>query len=651
MDLPLQRRTLTLAAQNPVDLENRTVRMSFSSLEPVMRLVEGKMYFERLSHASDAIDTDRLESRAVPFLDNHNWDRVGGKVIEHSVSGDKGYATVKMSRNPIGTEMLNDIADGVRTEVSVGYRVMSMRKTGTRDGRDEFTVTRWMPYELSLVGVPADATIGVGRAAEELYPVEIVDSERSEVAPEGGVVNGVEEQRTTHMAETESPKQPIVDVVAEAPDQNQIREAELVRTREIVAVGTRFAALKEAEDFVRTGRSVAEFNSYVLTNKVNQAPLTQVRTLDPYVGTNPREQKRYNLAKAILEGAENISGFEREMSDEVAKQVGRSPTGFFIPEFSLMPPNAIRADLSATLGTQPAQGGALVPTIIDSSLIPFLRSKMVVGRMGATVFSGLTGNFAMPRQTSTATATWNTETADITRTSQTFDQVVFQPQRLGAVTAFSKWLLQQAVVDVQTVVRDDLLETIAHAQDSAALYGTGASNQPVGLFYTTADTVWPSAYTKTSPSVTFGSGYPSWSKVVQFEGNVEQNNIDLDDGSCGYVTSPSVKTLWKTMAKSDPRTTTNYFPTFIWEEGPTPSGEGRVNGFRALATNQITDNKVIFGRWRDLVSAMWGGIDLVTDPYTLASSFQIRIIINLMCDIDFRYGPAFCYSTDTGLFK
>jgi HK97 family phage major capsid protein len=648
MDLPLQFRALTLVPENPVDLEARTVRMSFSSREPVPRLVEGKMYFERLSHEDSAIDTDRLDSRAVPFLDSHDWNRVGGKVIEHSVKGDRGYATVKMSRNPIGTEMLNDIADGVRTEVSVGYRVMAMRKTGSIDGKDEFLVTRWMPYELSLVGVPADATIGIGRAAEDRYPVEILGEERAEVVSGSGVVSEIEHRKP--MAENESTAnnaKPAVEVVVESPD--QIRESELTRTREIMAVGSRFSASKEAEEYVRSGRSLAEFNSYILENKVNQAPPIQVRTLDSNVGTNARERKQYNLAKAILEGAEHISGFEREMSAEVAKQVGRSPSGFFIPEFSLMPSSSVRAgDLSATGGA--TTGGNLVPMILDNSLVPFLRAKMVIGRMGATVFSGLTGNFAMPRQTSTASATWNQEVADITRSGQTFDQVVFQPQRLGAVTAFSKWLLQQSVVDVQTVVRDDLLETVAHAQDSAALYGTGASNQPVGIFATTADTVWPSAYTKTSPSITFGSGYPTWSKVVQFEGNIESNNIDLDDSSCGYVTSPNVKTLWKTMAKVDPRASNQFYPSFIWEDTPTP-GEGRVNGFRALATNQITDNRVIFGRWRDLISAMWGGIDLVTDPYTLASTFQIRIIINLMCDIDFRYGPAFCYSTDSGLFK
>jgi HK97 family phage major capsid protein/HK97 family phage prohead protease len=651
MDLPIVTRSMELVAENPVDLDKRTVRMSFSSEVPILRRIEDKVYYERLSHETSAILSDRLENRSVPFLDNHNWDKVGGKVIEYNVRADKGYATVKLSRNPIGIEMLNDISDGVRTEISVGYKVEAMRKIGEREGKEEFLVTKWMPYEVSLVGVPADHSVGVGRSSTELHPVLIEGEEPEKVVSEAGVVNSLETTRELIMAEPASTSQAI-EVIVENPD--KIREAELTRSREILAVGTRFNALKEAEDYVRSGKQLAEFNSFILEHKVNTAPL--VRTADPFVGTSPKEAVRYNLAKAILEGHEHLSGFEREMSQEIGHQVGRQPSGMFVPEFALMPVLPYSSGAGMRAGDLMATGGAtiggnLIQTTVDTTLVPFLRAKMVTGRMGCTMFTGLTGNFALPRQTSTATATWNSENNDPARSGQTFDQVVFQPQRLSAVTAFSKWLLQQAQIDTQTVVRDDLLETVAHANDSAALYGTGINNQPVGIFATTADTVWPSAYTKTSPSVTFGSGYPTWSKVVQFEGNIESNNIDLDNASCGYVVSPNVKTLWKTMAKVDPRATNQFYPSFIWEDGPGGGAEGRVNGFKALATNQITNDKVVFGKWSDLVIAQWGGIDLLTDPYTLASSFQIRIIINLMTDIDFRYGPAFCYSTDTGLFK
>src|ERR1700752_5198650 len=133
----------------------------------------------------------------------------------------------------------------------------------------------------------------IKRAAKK-FGIEISEEEdeRSEVVPEENVVNGVETTRELNMAETESTAKPI-EVVNESPD--KIREAELTRSREIMAVGSRFNALKEAEDFIRSGRTVAEFNTFILENKVNTAPL--VRMADPFLGTTPREQKRYNLAK------------------------------------------------------------------------------------------------------------------------------------------------------------------------------------------------------------------------------------------------------------------------------------------------------------------------------------------------------------------
>jgi HK97 family phage major capsid protein len=760
MDLPILQRALTLDSESPVDLEKRTVRMTFSSTEPIPRLVEGKVYFERLSHDESAIDTTRLKNRSVPFLDNHDWKRIAGKVMEYSIDGERGHAVVKMSRNALGTELLNDIADGVRTEVSFGYRVLQMQKTGERDGKDLMTVTKWQPYELSSVGVPADPSVGVGRdeSPEQTFPVEVIE-EADAVPPDEGLdfdapefaealdtradtttkkknprskygnVTYADPANNSYPIDTKAhakaawsyinmPKNAAkyssaklaavkakiraackrfgidisdkrelefdlgtpgegwfegegvtnspgvvieeekdmseqVKVISETPE--QIRAKELERIREITAVGARFAASKEAEDFIRDGKSLADFNAYVLAEKVNQAPV--VRAADPFVGTTPKERKSYSLAKAILEGHEHLTGFEREMSDEITKVAGRAPSGMYIPEFSLMPSSAVRAgDLSATGG--PATGGALVPLIVDSTLIPYLRVKMVTGRMGCTIMTGLTGNFAMPRMTSAATAQWNAENASITRSGQTFDQVIFQPQRLSASTAFSKWLLAQAVLDVNTVVNQDLLQVIAIANDNAALYGTGLSNMPVGAFNVAADTVYPSAYTKTSPSVTFSpSGCPTWVDVVAFEGSIEKNNIDLDNSSCGYVTSPAVKSCWKTLAKTDNRIASPTFMQFIWEDGTIPQAggaqgpEGKVNGYRALATNQISDDRVIFGKWSDLVIAQWAGIDVVTDPYTLADTFQIRVVINLMTDIDARYWPSFCYSTNDGLCK
>lgn len=579
LDLPLQLRQLNVIADG-VDVEKRTVKLSFSSETPILR----EFGFETLSHENGSMVTERLNKKAVPFLLNHDWTRSVGKIVSYSVEGGRGIATVKMSRSALGQETFDNITDEISTEVSVGYVIHEMKKTGTRaSGEDEYLINKWEPIEISLVGVPADYTVGIGRSAEDkTYVAQLSAPEEVEASPE--VVTRVQQQ--IFMADP-IVTEPKVEIVKE--DIGKIRELEHARIREITAIGGRFDAGDDANEYIRSGKTVADFNAHILNNKINSsAPV--IRVMDPTVGMSVREMNRYSLTKAILEGAEGLSGFEKEVSQEIGRRVNRKPTGFFVPDFAFR-------DLSATGGA--TLGGDLIETQVSSSLIPMLRNKLVVGRAGATMMGGLVGNVALPRQTGTATATWNSEIQDPTRTAAAFDQVSLNPQRLAAVSAYSKQLLAQSSLDVQSIVRDDLLAVIARAQDAAALFGTGINNQPTGVFPTPADTVYPSNLNKTSPSVTFGSGYPSWTQVLAFEGNVANNNIDLDDSSCAYITSPSVKTFWKGIAKSDPRATNPMYPSFIWEDGDI------VNGYKAFATATITSNKVVFGKWSDLIIATW----------------------------------------------
>jgi HK97 family phage major capsid protein len=456
-------------------------------------------------------------------------------------------------------------------------------------------------------------------------------------APPGRSVVSTEDENT--MAEIEVLREDVA---------SRTRDGELSRTREIMAVASRFNLQKEAEEAIRSGQSLAEFQAWVLSKQGTKAVESKIRTIDPFYGTNEKERSAYNLVKALNEGQRELSGFEKEMSAEVERQVGRRPDGFFVPEFALFTRGQWETEMKRDLvaGT-PDLGGDLIMTYVEPSLIPFLRNRLVVGRMGASMFTGLRDNFALPRQTGAGTASWQSETGALANSNVTFDQVLLSPLRLGSQTAYSRWLLNQARVDVQTVVRQDLLAIIALEQDRAALFGTGTT-QPTGVFNVAADTVYPSAYSKTSPSVTFAaSGAPTWAEIVSFEGHIEQNNIDLDDSSCGYVVTPNAKSTLKTTAKVDPRAVNQFYPEFIWEGGPAGGPEGRMNGYRALASNQLnTTNQMIFAKWSDMIIGLWGGLDLLTDPYSLASNYQIKVIVNIMCNITLRYGPSFCYSTN-----
>lgn len=151
-------RTATLAA---INTQSRTVELAFSS-EAEVRMGG---YYEVLSHAPGACDLNRLNDGGA-LLWNHNWEDQIGVVERAWIDADgKGRATVRLSDSQRGSEIFSDIQNGIKRHVSVGYGILSSHLSGERDGLDVVTVTAWQPHEISIVSIPADTTVGVGRSA------------------------------------------------------------------------------------------------------------------------------------------------------------------------------------------------------------------------------------------------------------------------------------------------------------------------------------------------------------------------------------------------------------------------------------------------------------------------------------------------------
>jgi HK97 family phage major capsid protein len=654
MKLPVQFRKIE---SGEIDREKRTVSLSFSSQNPVKRAF-GREY---LSHAPSAIDTRRLSIGAVPLLLNHDWSKPVGRITDFQVRDGKSYATALISRSALGEEILNDIQDGIRNNVSVGFIPRAMKKLKRSevtdllgdllddddnpldeddddddeeddDDIDTFSIEKWEPIEVSLVSVPADPSVGIGRNDDELFEVRMLD-----VEAEPEVVISKESPKTMSENAADTTKEtPKVEVLNE--DFTKTRELESVRMREIQKIGHEFGFNKEAYEFVRDGKTVADFNALVLRSI---KPRPSVSLAEPNLGYNKKDTETYSIVRAInkqikaVKGEGVMDGIEGEVSRGLAQMHGADPMGFYVPDFAL---TAGRRDM--VVGT-PSLGGLTVQTTVDTDLIPILRNKMVCLQAGARLMTGLVGNLSIPRQNAAATVSWNTEIAALTESDQGFDSILLSPNRVGGWTNYSKKLLAQSSLDIEGIVRDDLISIVAIAQDAAALNGTG-TNQPTGIFNTTANTGLPYNYSMTAPAITFGSGYPSWSQVVQFAGNLELGNQVLDT-SAAYITTPAVKSAWKTLSKSDPRQTSSFFPSFIWEAGD------EVNGYKAFATNQVANNKVVFGKWNELILSQWAGLDVVVDIFSLAPNAEVRVIVNLFCDVKFRYASAFCCSTNSGV--
>lgn len=355
------------------------------------------------------------------------------------------------------------------------------------------------------------------------------------------------------------------------------------------------------------------------------------------IGMGEKDLRQYSLLRAIRAAANHDwrgAELEFEASEATAKLLGKQPQGFYVPQDWMEYRNLEQRDLvKGTLGS----GGYLVATeLLAQSFIEMLRNRMVVQRAGATVLGGLVGDIAIPKQTGGATAYWVAEANAPTGSQQTVGQVPLSPKTVGAYTDISRKLLLQSSIDVEAFVRRDLATTLALAIDKAALHGTGSNNQPTGI-----------ASTSGIGSVVGGTNgaAPTWEHIVKLETEVAIDNADV--GALAYMTNAKVRGK----LKATPRTPT-YGDIMVWEGNNTP-----LNGYPAYVTNQVRSDldkgtstgvcsAIVFGNWNDLLIGMWGGLDILVDPYTGGTSGTWRVVAFQDVDIAVRYPESFAAMLD-----
>ena len=270
-------------------------------------------------------------------------------------------------------------------------------------------------------------------------------------------------------------------------------------------------------------------------------------------------------------------------------------------------------------------GGAFVPTLLEPTPIELLRNKMVLATLGIRVMGGLTGNVAIPRQTGAATAYSLSEIAQAAVSNQVIDQISLTPKRVSAVGIYSKQLLIQSAIATESFMRDDLMTVNAIKLDYLGFNGAGANSEPTGIINTPG-----------VGSVTF-AGAATYAKLVAFETAI--NAANSQGGSRAYVTTPTAKGTLKSAAKSLTGGGTNVTNIALWQDN-------EINGYPAFDTNQILNNGLIFGNFNSLIMAMFGGLDIVVDPYTLADKAEVKITINNFIDIALRHPQEFVVSSD-----
>lgn len=155
-------RQFTLERLAPAGRKAVTYRASLSSETPVKRFFGTEI----LDHSSEAIDLSRTQPNGLALLFNHDVDSVVGRVknIRLDASTRRLVGDLTFGRSAKAKEVKDDVDDGVLTDVSVRYQI---NEAVPGDGDpDEILVTNWTPFEVSVVSVPADPNVGIGRGKD-----------------------------------------------------------------------------------------------------------------------------------------------------------------------------------------------------------------------------------------------------------------------------------------------------------------------------------------------------------------------------------------------------------------------------------------------------------------------------------------------------
>ena len=596
-------RTLDLSRADYIDEENRRVRVGVSSEEPVNRSF-GK---EVLGHKRDEVDMEFIASGRAPFLLDHDMTKQIGVIEEFKLdeTAKRTIAVVRFGKSALAREVFEDVVDGIRMNISVGYKINKMERVKD-DSDEDYYRASWTPLEVSSVAVPADQSkaVGVGRSETNIksnIQVKTMENEKQEINLEEVKSKTVEEAR-----------------------------AEFKRnSKEILDLAVRHNRRDLADKAISEGVSVEEFRGVLLENIANDKPLDTPAE----VGLKEEEKREYSLLRAINAAASGdwrTAGFEREVSDEIASRTGKEARGFYIP-----------ADISwgqrdQTVGTN-SQGGFLKPTEhLGDQFIEALQSKLTITGLGARVMQGLKGDVAIPKMSASVTnSAFVAEGSAPSEGAATFAQVTMSPKTLAAYVDVSRKLMMQSDPSVEQLLRNDIIATFARKIDEVAIEG-GASNEPSGILNDSdAATV----------AIGTNGGAITYAKVVDLVKEVEIDNAIIGDNPA-FLTNPKVISKLRTIAKQGSGVEGN----FILDPNNT------MLGYNVESTNLVPSDlskgtgsnlsALIYGDFSQLMLGFYSGVDVVVDQASLSTSGGTRLAFFQDCDVAIRHGQAFSFIKD-----
>ncbi|MBC8662057.1 phage major capsid protein [Vibrio parahaemolyticus] len=561
-------RSVTLE-RNAINEEARTVRVAFSSNAEVDR----GGFIEILSHERGAMDTHRLEDGAAVLVD-HEWTDQVGVVESIEIDSIKGVgrALLRFGKSQRANEIFRDVVEGIRKHISFGYIVHEEQKL---EGRRGVLVTKYEPYEISLVSVPADVTVGVGRANTEFKESQEMDN-------------------------------------------NELLQAERERIAKIRKLGEKFSFIEQAERAIEDGTSVQDFVFLIGEQSPNVGATDSTQptgSIAAQAGITERDLSKYSVAK-VLRAIESKNwedaGFELDVSNAIQGQ--KSKIGMRTDERNFtLPHEALQRGLVKRAQTT-VNSTEITPTDYRPDLFQdFLREKSLVGQLGARILTKLSGSKAVeiPSQISDPNPKWIGEGMDSPEDQLTFKTTTVSPDTLSVSIPVTRQLRNQSDPQIDALVGRSILHAMAAGLDIATFFSSrGAKDSGVDGGEWNPDGIFSSNRTIGSHTITdTKNGFLTWSEIVQMEAAL--NESLYESSSIRMLTSRVIRANMKEVVKVANAPDLG----FILDSGD------KVNNHPLIAHNMFADTKqTLLGDFTQAVWGLWTSIDLRMDTSTFASS-------------------------------
>ncbi|EFH6299849.1 phage major capsid protein [Escherichia coli] len=626
--------------------------IAFSSTQPYQRQFwdeqnqEMVVLDEILVHTPEAVDLSRLNNNA-PLLFNHNFDNHIGVVCNARIDADNvGRALVKFSKHgTLANDIRNKVIEGTMEKISVGYDI---KEYHIDYAKSQLIVTKWSPFELSVVSVPADDSVGLNRSLNTITvnleakrdmtkeQIEQVKDEEKEVAQveetpvEENKEPEVEETQERQVEENEENENLEDGKDAEHPesvddDSSTVREAEEIKEeREAAPVEEEKieeVAERSEEDELEIREIARELNiddeelKRALANKEMTPEAFRTKALNNITNAqrnneqikDSKMEKTFDLNNVIrsLVDGEALGANEAEFSAMAATatmQRGRAARGgsVFVPAAAMRAAAAgnTKADLTAITDEK----------LMTESYIEMLMPESVLGRLGVTVYSGLNAPTAIPKMTKSSVDAFGfvDENGAAPESKAEFANVKLSPKTFAGGNPISRQSLK-TVPGIATLITDHINKAVRIKLEQLILSDKENARGPAGLVKQLVDA------SRVEKKAAFS--YKDFLKEI----------AKLTDAG---VPAQAIKFAMSgaTAAELESTLKDNGVSGYIIENG-------KLAGYEVVTSGVIPADHIVLGDFSGITIGEWGGLELDMDDTTYRA--QSAIVPRIWVDLDY----------------